>query len=651
MFDVQFLPKQRAHPVAGISRNLPEMFLKRTARTPGHAAWRRKVESKWVTASWHDFYEAAASVATFLLDRNIAVSDKLTICGSTRPEWCIADMGGLLAGAITVGAYSTLTTEQFCYILDHSDSRVAFVEDREQLQKIIDRKAELPKLELVIVWETGGLNELKSEHPWIVGFDEVLATAPDRRRIDARVSQVEPSQTAIIVYTSGTTGPPKGAMISHENIITFLSGIAAALSDYEQDDVSLVFLPMAHVAERVASFYGRINYGLCAAYASSVPAVLEEVTEVQPTIFGSVPRIFEKAYARIQAEVNKAPPARQKIFRWAESVGLRAVDLWQSGEPVPMPLKIQYRLADRPVFSRIRAAFGGKVRYFVTGAAPIPKEILRFFWAAGFPIFEVYGMTEATVITHANRPGEARLGSVGKSLEFVEDALAEDGEILIRGKVVFQGYYKNPEATAEAIDESGFLHTGDIGKKDEEGYLYIVDRKKHIIITAGGKNLTPANIENEVKTQDPIISQVHAHGDRRPYVTALVTVNALDVLELAKEKGLFQDSARADQMRLELIGNPLARPAGLSELMAEITKLPELRERITQAVRRANMKLSRVEQVKRVHLLNRDFSLEEDEVTPTLKLKRKNVEKKFAADFDRLYADESFGIVVQKGGE
>jgi len=260
-------------------------------------------------------------------------------------------------------------------------------------------------------------------------------------------------------------------------------------------------------------------------------------------------------------------------------------------------------------------------------------------------------MTEATVITHGNRPGETRLGSVGKALEFVEDALADDGEILIRGKTVFQGYYKSPEATAEAIDENGFLHTGDIGKKDEQGYLYIVDRKKHIIITAGGKNLTPANIENEVKTQDPIISQVHAHGDRRPYVTAIVTLNALDVLELAREKGLFSDSARAEQMRNELIGNPLARPAGMAELMVEITKLPELRERITQAVRRANLKLSRVEQVKRVHLLDRDFSLEEDEVTPTLKLKRKNVEKKFAAEFDRLYAEESFGIVVQRGGE
>jgi long-chain acyl-CoA synthetase len=303
------------------------------------------------------------------------------------------------------------------------------------------------------------------------------------------------------------------------------------------------------------------------------------------------------------------------------------------------------------VFSKLRQLFGGKVKYFVTGAAPIPRQVLEFFWAAGFPIYEVYGMTEATVITHANRPGETRLGSVGKPTDFVEDKLAEDGEILIRGKIVFQGYYKNPEATAETIDADGWLHTGDIGKKDDDGFLFIVDRKKHIIITAGGKNLTPANIENEIKTCDPLISQVHAHGDRRSYVTALVTIGSLDALELAREKGLFDDAAAADRMRQELMANPLARPPGLEAIMDKVTALPDVRERIVQAVRRGNQKLSRVEQVKRVVLLNRELSLEEDEVTPTLKIKRKNLEQKFAPIFDKLYEDESFGIVVEKGGE
>jgi long-chain acyl-CoA synthetase len=649
MLDLRITAEKRAHPVSGVSRNVPEMFLKRTARTPHRPAWKRKLKGEWISTSWHEFYEAAAATATFLLERGLRVGDKVTICGGTGPEWCIADIGGLLAGAVTVGAYATLTSEQLAYILDHSDSRVAFVEGREQLAKILEQRARLPRLELIVVWDDAGIEDLLKDNRDVVRFLDVLETPAQQKRIDARVAEVTPDLTAIIVYTSGTTGPPKGAMISHENILTFLAG--TNITEFDEDDVNLVFLPMAHVAERVASFYGRINYATCAAFASSVPSVLDELKEVKPSLFGSVPRIFEKGYARIQSEVDKAPTGRQRAFRWAERTGLEVVERWQSGQKLPLALRLKYKLADRLVFSKIRDIFGGRVKYFITGAAPIPRAVLEFFWAAGFPIFEVYGMTEATVITHGNRPGEVRLGSVGKALEFIEDKIADDGEILLRGKVVFQGYYKDPEATAEAIDAEGWLHTGDIGKKDADGFLYIVDRKKHIIITAGGKNLTPANIENEIKTRDSIISQVHAHGDRRPYVTALVTVGAIDAIELAKEKGILTDLDQAEQLRTALLENPLSRPEGLTEVMAKVTSLPELRSRIASAVERGNQKLSRVEQVKRVVLLDREFSLEEDEITPTLKAKRKNIEKKFAPIFDRLYTDESFGITVQKASE
>jgi long-chain acyl-CoA synthetase len=649
MHDLRVTANKRAHPVSAISRNVPEMFLKRTARTPHRPAWKRKVKGQWITTSWHEFYEAAAATAAFLLQRGLGLGEKITICGGTGPEWCIADIGGLLAGAVTVGAYSTLTSEQLAYILDHSDTKVAFVEGREQLSKILEQRAKLPRLELIVVWDHAGLDDLLKANRDIVPFLDVLETPVEQKRIDARVAEVTPDRTAIIVYTSGTTGPPKGAMISHENILAFLGG--TNITEFDEDDVNLVFLPMAHVAERVASFYGRINYGTCAAYASSVPSVLDELKEVKPSLFGSVPRIFEKGYARIQSEVDKAPPARQRVFRWAEKAGLEVVQRWQSGQKIPLALRLKYRLADRIVFSKIREIFGGNVKYFITGAAPIPKAVLEFFWAAGFPIFEVYGMTEATVITHGNRPGEVRLGSVGKTLEFIEDKIADDGEILLRGKVVFQGYYKEPEATAQTIDADGWLHTGDIGKKDADGFLYIVDRKKHIIITAGGKNLTPANIENEIKTQDSIISQVHAHGDRRPYVTALITIGAIDAIELAKEKGILTDLGQAERLRTALLENPLSRPEGLNELMAKVTRLPELETRIVAAVERGNRKLSRVEQVKRVVLLDREFSLEQDEITPTLKAKRKNIEQKFGAIFDRLYQDESFGITVQRASE
>ena len=323
---------------------------------------------------------------------------------------------------------------------------------------------------------------------------------------------------------------------------------------------------------------------------------------------------------------------------------------WQRGEESPLHVKVQYEIANRVVFSRLREAFGGRVKQFITGAAPIPKPILEFFWGAGIPIYEVYGMTEATVITHANAPGAVRLGSVGRALPFIEDKIAEDGEILLRGKTVFKGYYKDPEATAAILDADGWLHSGDVGRKDAEGFVFILDRKKHIIITSGGKNITPSNLENAVKAQDSLISSVHAHGDKRSYCSALVTVHPMEAIEWAKEKGIVGDPEKAEAMRLELMSNPLARPPGLDALMARVTSEPELRERIVAAVRRANRELSRVEAIKRIHILERDFSLEEDEITPTLKLKRKNIEKKFADVFDRLHTDDAFGITVEGKG-
>lgn len=644
MLDQVTPPARPSAPITPNAKTLPELFLSRAEKTPSRTAWQRKVSGEWVKSSFKDFAEAAGSLATYFMDAGLKVGDKVTIVGSTRPEWCISDIGGLLAGGVTVGAYPTLTPEQLAYILEHSDSRFAIVEDYEQLAKIIEQKSKLPKLERVLLWEYKGLDPEVEKLDWVRPFTDALEKPADKPGIKERVGAIDPKATAIIVYTSGTTGPPKGAMISHENIVTLLAG--AAITEFDQEDFGLSFLPMAHVAERVLATYGRINHGTGTAFASSVPAVLEEVKEVRPTIFGSVPRIFEKAYARIQSEVEKAPPGKQKVFRWAEGVGNRVVETWQAGKPLPLGLRIQHKLADKLVFSKLRAVFGGRVRYYVTGAAPIPRKVLQFFWAAGFPIYEVYGMTEATVVTHVNRPGAVRLGSVGKALDMVEDKLAEDGEILIRGKTVFQGYYKEAEATKETVDSEGWLHTGDIGKKDADGFLYIVDRKKHIIITAGGKNLTPANIENEIKAQDPIISHVHAHGDRRAYVTAIVSLSPVESIDWALGKGLVDDPASADRMKRALMENPLARPEGLDELMAKVSAQPELRQRIAEAVHRGNQKLSRVEQVKRVYLLDREFSLDRDEITPTLKVKRKNVEKTFEPTLDKLYDDPSFGIVV-----
>ena len=643
MFATESSSGTPAEYVARRTETVGQMFLQRVARDGDAAAFFHKAGGAWQPVSWNGFSDRAGAVASYLLGLGLQLGDKICMVGSTCPAWCYCDVGGQLAGAVTLGAYPTLTPKQLAYILDHADTKVAFVEGVEEINKILARRDELTKLDKVVVWDTSGAEQLMQAHDWLVPFERVLQTPVDRAAIETRTAAVDPNGTAIIVYTSGTTGPPKGAMISHANIITIMRDQDEAFSVLEED-VSMSFLPMAHVAERVLAFYGRINTGMPTYFASSIAKVLEEVAEVRPTVFGSVPRIFEKAYAKIMSTVEQAPPARQRIFRWAEETGREAVRLWQAKKPIPFGLKLKYRIADRLVFSKLRAVFGGRVRYFITGAAPIAPDILEFFWAAGFPIFEVYGMTESTVITHANVPGYVKLGSVGRSLSVVEDRIADDGEILIRSKLVFQGYYKNPEATAETIVD-GWLHTGDVGKKDEDGFVYILDRKKHIIITAGGKNLTPANIENEIKAADPLISQAHAHGDKRKYLVALVTVGAGEAVEWARQKGRI-DGPTADAHIKALTENPLGRSPELEAVIREVTEDPEVRDRIVAAVKRANESLARVETIKKIHVLDREFSVEEDELTPTLKMKRKNIESKFAETFDRLYDDASFGLIV-----
>lgn len=643
MFQPTGTPGRPAEYIARRSTTVGDMFLKRVERDGDRPAFYFKQSGRWQPVAWSEFLQHASAIASHLLRLGLQPQDKICVVGSTGPAWCHCDMGGQLAGAVTLGAYPTLTPKQLAYILDHADVKVAFVEGLEEIEKILARRNELTKLEQVVVWNTTGAQNLMEAHDWLISFDEVLGTPVDRNAIERRVAAVDPKSTAIIVYTSGTTGPPKGAMISHANIMTVMRDQDEAFS-IDEGDVGLSFLPMAHVAERVLAFYGRINTGMVTYFASSIAKVLDEVMEVRPTIFGSVPRIFEKAYAKIMSTVEQAPPTRQRIFRWAERVGRESVRHWQAGRSVPLGVKLQHKLADRLVFSKLRAVFGGRVRYFITGAAPIAPEILEFFWAAGFPIYEMYGMTESTVITHANVPGHVKLGSVGRPLGIVEDRIADDGEILIKSDVVFQGYYKNPEATAETVIDD-WLHTGDVGKKDEDGFVYILDRKKHIIITAGGKNLTPANIENEIKASDSLISQAHAHGDKRPYLVALITIGAAEAVEWARQQSMI-DAAAAERHLEALTENPLARSADLQALMEKVTEDPDVQKRIVAAVRRANEGLARVETIKKIFILDREFSVEQDELTPTLKIKRKNIETKFREIFDRMYQDDGFGLVV-----
>jgi long-chain acyl-CoA synthetase len=634
-------PAIPTRPTAPSARTVGEMFWLRAARSATRPALHHKPDGRWETLSWADSYERAARVAKGLRDVGLEPGDRVAILGPTQPAWALYDLGSQLAGMVSFGVYPKQSPEQVRYLLEHSEARAIFVDGAEELATVLAAAEGVEPLRAIVPWSEALYREVADRDPRLISPKRFDAEKLPERLVRETQASIDPDETAIFIYTSGTTGPPKAAMISHRNILSFLSA-AADTTPWYQSDLSMHFLPMAHAAERVLGFYARVSNGIPGAYAQSTATVLDDLADVRPTLFGSVPRIFEKAYAKIHGELAKKPPAVRRLFDWADGVGRRRVRYLVEGRPVPVGLAAQYALADRLVFQKIRGAFGGRVRLMLTGAAPTAPEILEFFWGAGLPIYEAYGMTEATVVTHINREGAVRLGTVGRAIPPATCRIAEDGEILIKAPWVFRGYYKNEEATEAAVRD-GWLHTGDVGEVDPDGYLRITDRKKHLIITAGGKNLAPANIERAIKGEDPLISQVHAHGDRRPYVSALVSPAPLETLEWGLERGLVS-ADELEARRAELLENPAGRSQALNEAMAKVVRHPELRERIRAAVARGNEHLARVERVRRFVLLDRDFSQEEDELTPTLKLKRKTIETKYGDVFERIYAEDGYAL-------
>ncbi|MBI3072550.1 MAG: long-chain fatty acid--CoA ligase [Deltaproteobacteria bacterium] len=614
------------------------MFQKRCEVSGPALAARQKQGGVWRDTTWRDYHAEVERVAFGLLALGLAKGDAVAVLGETCHTWCLADLGTMLAGGVNVGIYATNTAKQCAYILKDSRARVAFVQGRDQLAKIVaefreqsaekpvassrERNGEpdghggrtlpLPDLRTVIVWG----EKLNGEAPteFAITFDELLRRGDAHRSahpnaIDERQDEVEPNDTALLIYTSGTTGPPKGAVLSHANVLSFQRA-GVGIFDFRPDDMSFVFLPMCHAAEHVVGFYGRIFHGIAGTFATSLETVITEVKDVRPTLFGSVPRIFEKVYAKVNTEVEKGSPVKRAIFRWAVDVGRRVKAKERAREWVPPHLAVQHRVADKLVLRKVREAFGGRVRAFISGAAPISVDILEFFHACGMLVLEAYGLTEVSAVCTGNKIDDYRFGSVGKPIPGVDVRIAPDGEIIVKGPTVFSGYLNLKEATAEAIDGDGWFHTGDIGRFDSDGYLYITDRKKNLIVTAGGKNVAPANIENLVKA-DPIISQVIVHGDRRNFLTALVTVDKDEAARFAAANGF----AAGDMSH------------------------PKMRERVQKAIDAANAELARYEQVRKFVILQDDLSQESGELTPTLKVKRKVVEEKYRAVLDRMYAD------------
>jgi long-chain acyl-CoA synthetase len=637
-------PDVPCRTTSSAARTVGEMFWLRAARSASRPALYHKPHpetGRWAEITWRDFYERAACHAQGLLDLGLAPGDRVAILGPTQPAWCFADMGAQLAGMVSFGIYPKQAPSQVRYLLEHSEAQAVFVADAQELETVIEAADGLDALQAIVPWTEKLHGTFRDRDPRVTPPSRMAGERIGEARYREIQAGIDPDDTAILVYTSGTTGPPKGAMISHRNILSLITAAQDA-TPMDQSDLSLSFLPMAHVAERILGFYNRAACGVPTAYATSTGTVLQELQEVRPTLFGSVPRIFEKAYARIQNQLDGRPAAVRRLFSWAEGVGRARLPYLEANQPVPTSLSLRYALAERLAFRRIQGAFGGRVRRLITGAAPTPLEILKFFWAAGLPIYEVYGMTESTVVTHANRPDALRLGTVGQCIRPGECRIAEDGEVLIKAPWVFKGYFKNEAATAETVVD-GWLHTGDIGVVDDDGYLRITDRKKHLIITAGGKNLAPASIEKALKTSDPLISQVHPHGDQRPYVSALITASPVETLEWGVDKGLITGDELETHQR-ELLANPASRSDALNAAMGKVVAHPEFVERIRAAVRRGNEGLARVEQVKRFVLLDRDFSQEGGELTPTLKVKRKAIEKKYAKTFDAIYVDRTFAL-------
>ncbi len=580
-------------------------LLPRAARIYGDApAVMSKQGDAWVKRSFAEVEEAVRELALGLVALGVGRGDKVSILANTRPEWTYCDFAALSIGATVVPIYQTNSPEECQYVLENSDSKVVVVEDDEQIEKIRAVRERLPLLEHVV--RMSGASEDA------VSLEDLAARGRGREAAEwERLwSAVAPEDVCTFIYTSGTTGPPKGCVITHANYRAMLDMVNST-SVIEPEDVTYLYLPLAHSFALLVQL-GSFDLGATLAYWERDPLkIMPNLAEVKPTYFPSVPRIFEKIYTLATSAMEKEGGLKKAIFEWSIRSGERMRAAERAGRRPGFLLSRSYAFADKKVLSKIRDLFGGKLRLAVSGAAPISPDILRFFDAAGVLVLEGWGMTETSTAATISTPDDFKIGTIGKPFPGCEVRIADDGEILVKGPNVFQGYYKNEAATRETIVD-GWLHTGDLGTIDAEGFISITGRKKDIIITAGGKNITPANLESEIK-QHPLVSQCVVVGDRRPYLVALLTLDPEEAAAYASEHGLPEDPA-------------------------QLASNPEVRAAIEAHLAKVNEKFARVEQVKKIAILPHDLSQESGELTPTLKVKRAVVADKHRAEIERLYA-------------
>jgi long-chain acyl-CoA synthetase len=588
------------------STSIAQLLLKRVKDTPDREAYRYPVGEQWRSMTWRQTGERVKAIAAGLMSLGLHREERVGILCNTRVEWLLADLGILAAGGATTTVYPSSTAEECAFILEDSATKYAFVEDAKQLAKV-DKLASVQKFILIDGTSTSDrvitLKDLEQKGA------ELLAKDP--RAVDDVVSGIEGKHLATLIYTSGTTGKPKGVRLLHE-CWAYCADAIDACRLWTADDVQYLWLPMSHSFGKVL-MAGHIASGSVTAVDGRIPNLVANLAVVRPTIMAAVPRIFEKVYNKIVETSKKGHPIKQKIFELALQVGREGSKVRQQGRQPDTILKYKLMLADKLVFEKVRATFGGRVKYFISGSAPLSREIAEFFHACGILILEGYGLTETSAASFVNRPNKYAFGTVGMPMPGTEVKLApEDGEILIKSPGVMEGYHNLPDATAEALTPDHWLRTGDIGEVDAKGFLRITDRKKDLIKTSGGKYIAPQHIEGKLKATCPYISQVIVHGDKRNFVTALVTVDEESIMKWAREKGI-------------------------SKTYNQVVALPDVKALLAPYFDEVNKSLAKYETVKQFAVLPKDLTVDEGELTPSLKVKRKVVEKKYAAMLDKMY--------------
>ncbi|MCA9522735.1 MAG: long-chain fatty acid--CoA ligase [Myxococcales bacterium] len=602
-------------PLYNVQKTIAHLFEHQAERFRHRVLFYFQSGNRWVGRTWREARDRVLRLAAGLEEAGVAHGDRVAIIAETSPDWTAVDQAILRLGGVTVGIYPTSTVEQVAYILTHSESRVLFVENAAQWKRIEGILESCPDLRRLVLIRPD--RALLSESPRglqsLKALEEQgeLALASDASFAARTLERVKPDDVATLVYTSGTTGPPKGVVLTHRNLFE-ISDVANRWLGSQPTDVGVVFLPMAHSLQRVAS-YGGLRSGATGYYAPSLDRLPETWLAAQPTVVSSVPRIFEKIHAKINAGLAEAPPRRQQLFKLALGVGYRHSEYLQRRQTPPIVLRAAYALFDRLVFSKIRArTFGERVRFLISGGAPIGLELLRFFHAIGLLILEGYGLTETSAPATLNQEQWFKFGTVGRALPGVGVKIADDGEILINGPGVFRAYYKDEAATREAFDDEGWFRSGDIGTIDEDGFVRITDRKKDLIITAGGKNIAPQNIENLLKAE-PLVSQAMVYGDREKYLVVLLTLDAEALAAWAEAQG------KSARVAAELVGDR------------------DLERDIEAALGRVNGQLARYESIKTFRIVAEDFSVENDMLTPSLKLKRRVISERYRPLIREMY--------------